>query len=243
MRSDEIDSSSHIILGFGDSVINGGVLTDQDSLATGLLSKELSILYGHNVQFLNISAGSWGPDNCYAYLQKHGDFNAKSIYLVVSSHDAYDNMNFEEIVDIHKSFQSRQYKFAIWELFDRYAVSRIDNLINNQKIPESESLGINKKKEDSEFNTGFSSFFEYSKAKKIPLTIYLHAEKEEFEAEKYNEQGQEIINFATTNGIPLITDLDNELDVSDFNDRIHLSNRGQKKMATRILNSIKNERK
>ena len=38
MRSEEIDVSSKIILGFGDSVINGGVTTDQDSLATTILS-------------------------------------------------------------------------------------------------------------------------------------------------------------------------------------------------------------
>ena len=38
MRSPEPDSKAVVILGCGDSVINGGVLTGQDSLATTILS-------------------------------------------------------------------------------------------------------------------------------------------------------------------------------------------------------------
>ena len=62
-RSESVDSSAFIILGLGDSVINGGTLTDQDSLATTRLSKSLTQLLQRKVQVLNISAGSWGPDN------------------------------------------------------------------------------------------------------------------------------------------------------------------------------------
>jgi len=77
MRSPSLSTTSNKILGFGDSVINGGVLTDQDSLATTILSTTLSNKYHKRFQFLNISAGSWGPDNCYAYLQEFGNFNSK----------------------------------------------------------------------------------------------------------------------------------------------------------------------
>ena len=40
--------------------INGGVLTEQDSLVTTRLSDSLSKLMGRKVQVLNISAESWG---------------------------------------------------------------------------------------------------------------------------------------------------------------------------------------
>ena len=70
-RSEEPDSTKTIVLGLGDSVIFGGVLTDQDSLATSLFSAETGM------QMLNISAGSWGPDNCAAYLKEKGLFEAK----------------------------------------------------------------------------------------------------------------------------------------------------------------------
>lgn len=49
MRSDEVHPHKKHILGLGDSVIYGGVQTDQDSLATSLFSVETGM------QMLNIS--------------------------------------------------------------------------------------------------------------------------------------------------------------------------------------------
>ncbi|MBT4779224.1 MAG: hypothetical protein HON97_02125 [Polaribacter sp.] len=239
MRSEEVDTSSIKILGFGDSIINGGVLTDQDSLATTILSDTLSKIYGTKIQFLNISAGSWGPDNCYAYLKKYGDFGAKSIFLFFSSHDAYDNMNFEKIVDNHSSFKSKQYSVAQYELVNRYLVNTIKRKLKKKSI-ETDNLGINKKKDNALFNTGFSSFLDYSKSKNIPVTIYLHADTKELKLESYNEQGQEIIKFANDNDIPIILDLENGLKLSDFRDYIHLNSNGQRKLANTITHYLKN---
>jgi len=233
MRSEEIDTTATLFLGFGDSVINGGVLTDHNSLATSILSDTLSQIYGCKVQFLNISAGSWGPDNCYAYLNKYGDFGAKRIYLFVSSHDAYDNMNFEKIVDINKSFPSKQYTLALYEIVDRYLLPRLG--ITKKKKLSKNNLGINKKKHDSVFNTGFMSFYLYSKQKGIPLTIYLHADKAETRKGAYNRQGKEIIKFANENAIDIIKDLEHGIDLSDFRDAIHINLKGQKKIALAII--------
>ena len=61
-RSEEPDTTSRIILGLGDSVIFGWVHTEQDSLASTLFTE------GTGMQMLNISAGSWWPDICAAYL-------------------------------------------------------------------------------------------------------------------------------------------------------------------------------
>ena len=239
MRSEEVDTSSIKILGFGDSIINGGVLTDQDSLATTILSDTLSKIYGTKIQFLNISAGSWGPDNCYAYLKKYGDFGAKSIFLFFSSHDAYDNMNFEKIVDNHSSFNSKQYSIAQYELVNRYLVNTIKRKLKKKRT-QSDNLGINKKKDNALFNTGFSSFLDYSKRKNIPVTIYLHADTKELKLESYNEQGKEIIKFANDNNIPIILDLENGLKLSDFRDYIHLNSNGQRKLANTITHYLKN---
>lgn len=237
MRSEEIDPNAMIILGFGDSVINGGSQTDQDSLATTIISKVLSKIFNFKIQFLNISAGSWGPDNCYAYLEKHGDFSAKAIFLFVSSHDAYDNMNFEKLVNVNKSFPGSQYTFAIHELLDRYLFPNLKNNSNSNKV--SVDLAINKKRKNSLFNTGFKSFLNYSKENNIPFVIYLHANKNELKSGDYNLQGKEIINFAESNEIPIILDLENKLDQSDFRDFIHLNLKGQRELSNTILNFIK----
>ena len=111
-RSDEPDTTKVIILGLGDSVINGGVQVDQDDIATSLFTKETGM------QMLNISVGSWGPDNCAAYLRENGLFGAKAMFLVVSSHDAHDNINHQPVVGVHPSYPDKQYPLAWAELLD-----------------------------------------------------------------------------------------------------------------------------
>ncbi len=242
MRSEAVDSSSTKILCFGDSVINGGVLTDQDALATTMLSNEFSEIYNKNVQFLNISAGSWGPDNCYAYLREKGDFDAQMFILFVSSHDAYDNMEFDKVVDSLASFPSQQYALAGYELWDRYLSPRIKSILKKREKKNFDNLGINKKKDFSKLNTGFQNFNTYCKENNIPFMIYLHAEKGELNIGKYNQQGQQIIGFAQENDIPLITDLDSGLEASDFHDVIHLNEKGQKNIFLNVLKTIRAKR-
>ncbi|MCC6181487.1 MAG: hypothetical protein IT237_06605 [Bacteroidia bacterium] len=238
MRSNELNPQSIKVLGFGDSFINGGTLTEQDSLATSILSDSLSKLYKKDIQFLNISAGSWGPDNCFAYLKKHGDFQSKYFILFVSSHDAYDNMNFEKIVGVNKSFPSKQYSLAIYELIDRYLLPKISK--NNQHY-HTDHLGINKKQIGSVFNTGFESFYQYTKLHNIELVIYLHADKNELKLKQYNEQGKEIIKFCTDRQIPLIKDLDYHIQENEYRDNIHVNQLGQKKLSIILLNYIINK--
>lgn len=79
-RSDEPQKGKKKVLGLGDSVLFGGVMIDQDSIATSIFTRET------DTQMLNISAGSWGPDNCVAYFKDKGLFGAKALYLLVSSH-------------------------------------------------------------------------------------------------------------------------------------------------------------
>ena len=234
MRSKEVNDSAYTILGFGDSIINGGSLTDQDSLATTILSDTLSKIYKKEIQFLNISAGSWGPDNCYAYLLNHGDFHAKSLFLFVNSHDSYDNMDFVKIVGIFKDFPDKQYKSAIYEVFARYVAPRIQRFFSNADAG-TDFWGINKKRRDGKFNPGFQAFIDYAKINRIPLTLYLHAELSEFKKGSYNKYGQEIIRLADENNIRIIKDLDHGLQAGDFRDMIHLSDQGQRNLAMTVL--------
>ena len=228
MRSDPLDSTDKLrILGFGDSVINGGVQTEQDSLATSIIEKKLIKDKGEGYRCCNISAGSWGPDNCFAYLQEKGDFNACLIFLVVSSHDAYDNMIFQKILDLNPSYPSQQYNSAIFEILDRYLIPRL----------------LKKKKEEGDrivkgntFNTGFLSFYYYTE-EKIPFFIYLHPNKREVKEGQYDEQGNEIIRFCELYHISLIKGIEYEA-VSGFRDDIHLNEQGQRVLANTLLPEI-----
>jgi hypothetical protein len=234
MRSQSIDNKcveggvKITILGFGDSVLNGGVQTEQDSLATCIIENVLTQEYEKNVRCLNISYGSWGPDNCYAYLEEKGDFDADLIFLVVSSHDAHDNMDFQKVVGVHPAYPAKQYSSAIYELIDRYLIPRI----------------FTKKKEADHivkgdvFNSGFLSFSHYTHKNEIPFFIYLHPDEKEMQDGKYDRQGDEIIEFCADNNIPLLKGIEYE-DESCFRDGIHLNEHGQQILANALLLEIK----
>jgi hypothetical protein len=229
MRSDSPKSSDSIrILGFGDSVLNGGVQTEQDSLATSFIEANLSQKYSKNIRCFNISYGSWAPDNCFAYMKEYGDFNADLIFLVVSSHDAYDNMDFQKIVDVHPSYPSKQYFVAIHELIDRYLIPRIFT----KKQEEFDHIV-----KGNVFNSGFFAFYHYTQENGIPFFIYLHPDRKEMQERKYDYQGDEIIKFCKANNIPLLKGIEYENE-SCYRDGIHLNEHGQRILANILLSEI-----
>jgi len=220
------DKDKCIVLGFGDSIINGGTVIDQDSLATTITENQLRSEIGDGVRFLNISAPSWGPDNCAAYLNKYGSFNAKMIILFVSSHDAHDNMTFEKTVGVHESYPEQPYPLAVLEVMDRYIKPRIFGMMNDQK---GNDLMINNV--EGQFSPGFDFFKNFAEKNNIPLVICLHAEREEVEAGKFNSQGEEILSYCAANNIPVISGLQIGEDGGDFIDYIHLNEKGQARWA------------
>jgi lysophospholipase L1-like esterase len=106
------------ILLLGDSIINGGALTDQDELATELLRRHLAEALDRPVVVGNISAGSWGPPNLLAYVKEFGTFDADFAVLVLSSHDAADLPTFEPL-DRNLIPQAKP-AGALWEAVTRY---------------------------------------------------------------------------------------------------------------------------
>lgn len=223
MRSAEPDSSAFIILGLGDSVIDGGVMVDQDSLATERLSNSLSKTLGLKVQILNIGAGSWGPDNCYAYIKAHGDFGARIAFLVASSHDAYDNMDFKPVIDKVDRYESKQYKSAVWELLIKYGLPRLKKNLKMDDIPPTAKSPT--------FNTGFENLRSYFQKKNIPFFIYLHPDQEELKLKAFNPMGQKILSYCDSADTYLLKEPFASLNESDYRGVIHLNNQGQGKMA------------
>ena len=238
MRSGELKDGSLRVLCLGDSILNGGTLTDHEDLATTILSKELTAKIGHEVQVLNVSAGSWGPDNCYAWLNKHGDFGAKMIVLVVSSHDVHDTMTFVPVVGRMKSFPVRQYPLALIELWDRYLFPK-SKLFNMTKDQADAAFRREHHIEATHvpFNPGFAAIRDYAIGKGIPFVIYIHASQDELKAGTYDQDGEAIIDFCKANGIPFFCDLYNGLSVECFreNDYLHYSAVGQALMAKLLM--------
>lgn len=239
-RNDEPDSTKTIILGLGDSVLFGGTWMDQDSLASTIFSKETGM------QMLNISAGSWGPDNCAAYLKEKGTFNAKAMILVCSSHDAYDVMSHTPVVGVYPNYPTKQYNSAIIELIDRYIFPRIKyyTLKTKMKFDPDETIVSNivnssVKKKSTQFNPGFALLKDIANSLQIPFIIYLHAETNEIAKGQYNEMGQEIIKWTETNSVPLINGIQNGETTDMYKDVIHFNEKGQRHLANILIEKIK----
>ena len=238
-RSDEPDSTKTIVLGLGDSVIFGGTMLDQDSIATTLFSKETGM------QMLNISSGSWGPDNCAAYLKEKGSFGAKAMVLVCSSHDAFDVMSHIPVVGIYPNYPDKQYKLAIWEVVDRYLMRRIKVYFRGKQLLDPDAQVVEKVKSDEgvankalNFDPGFDQLLQISEEKHIPFFIYLHPEVGEVMSRKYKEGGLMIMEWAKTHHIKLIDGLNEGVTVDMYRDVIHLNEKGQRNLANSLKKMI-----
>lgn len=227
-RSNEIDDERKIILGLGDSVINGGSQTDHDSLATSIVSTETAY------QMLNISAGSWGADNCAAYLKERGLFDAKAIFVVLSSHDANDSMDFTPTVGVHKSYPKENYLLAIYEVLDRYIIPRIFKTEETLNPDEKVLKGIDK---GGEFNEGWNELKEIATNAEIPLIIILHAELSELKSGDYNEKGKMIEQWAIDHEVKLVKDI-TFMKEENYRDQIHINSSGQRVLANMIINEL-----
>jgi hypothetical protein len=250
-RSEEPDSAKTIVLGLGDSVIFGGTMLDQDSIATTLFSKETEM------QMLNISSGSWGPDNCAAYLKEKGTFGAKAMVLVCSSHDAFDVMSHIPVVGIYPNYPDKQYKFAIWEVIDRYLIPRIKvyfsgkqlldpdaQVVKNVKSEERRVKNSNAARDEGvaqkalNFDPGFDQLLQISEEKHIPFFIYLHPEVGEVMSRKYKEGGLMIMEWAKSHHVKLIDGLNEGVTVDMYRDVIHLNEKGQRNLANSLKKMI-----
>ena len=240
-RNDEPDSTKVRVLGLGDSVIFGGTWMDQDSLASTLFSEATG------TQMLNISSGSWGPDNCAAYLKEKGTFGASAMILVCSSHDAYDVMTYVPVVGVVPTYPDRQYKLAWAELIDRYLVPRIRMMFGktevkldpDEQVVKNSEFKNTVRQKSSSFNNGFVQLLDISQKKNIPMAIYLHAERDEIKAGLYNEMGQKIIEWAAEHGVCLIEGLRAGETENMYHDKIHFNEAGQRFLATQMVRLYK----
>lgn len=263
MRNEEIlPTDSLNILLIGDSVVNGGSLTDQDSIASTLLEKRFLKDFNIRVRVLNISAGSWGPDNIAAYLKKYGLFKAKLICLVTSSHDVYDIMSPYSPVGIDPGWPDKQYKVALYELWDRYRwifFYYLDTIflspepevkseekpvdlpsgadssqvaaaeVTNDSIEAKKLNDAGIRKQGAIFNPGYEQIYEMAKSNNIPLFIYLHPEISEIDLGHFNDQGQQIIEFAKEKNIRLINEFQYGVSKKNYRkmDVVHFNSQGQ----------------
>ena len=128
MRSDDVpavkgDPSEFRVLVLGDSVVNGGSLTDHEQLATTILQKRLREEMQRPVWVGNASAGSWGPQNLLAWVDAYGFYDADVVVLEVAAHDIADFPEFSSLSPL--THPQEQPFSATAEGFQRYFMRRV----------------------------------------------------------------------------------------------------------------------
>lgn len=125
MRSDDFPAhKSHPnefrVMVLGNSVINGGALTDQSQVCTSILQKELAAKLNRPVVVGNISAGGWGVLSMWHYVRKLGLFDAD--VLVIVTHSGCSSMPFPEhpVAGADPSFPDHKPWCATAEAVTRY---------------------------------------------------------------------------------------------------------------------------
>lgn len=242
-RSPEIeakktDPNELRVLVIGDSVVNGGALLDDSHIATSLLERSLAKQLNRPVRVLNISAGSWGPANQLAYLEKFGTFDADAAVVVWSSHDAWDMPRFD---GLREDQPEHRPLLAVGELITRYVLPRLRPSPAPAPAPT-----------DNDFDQAMQSAIDliaFARSHNLPLAIILHETRSEIEGKSDTDRsldsGRRLLkDMVTTTGIPLSftrTHLAPALAKGDavFQDDIHPTANGQKQLAECLEQAVR----
>lgn len=197
------------VLVIGDSVVNGGVLTDHANLATTILTDKTTL-------YLNVSAGSWGPENMLAYLHEYGRFGADRLVLVLSTHDAFDTPTFEPLGADHPTRKPLSaLSEAIFRYAPRYLPFRSDKPAE-PSAPRSQEPAL----------AAARSIVDLG-----PTCVLLHPTQNELSSGEWGDAHDEIVRSIAS---AKVIDLMPYFSSSDYRDPIHLNEAGQVKLAKAI---------
>ncbi|MER9791321.1 hypothetical protein [Mesorhizobium sp. M0213] len=188
----------------GDSVIDGGALTDQADLATDILSVDGAL-------YLNASAGSWGPENEEAYINRFGTFNADMLIVVLSTHDAGDVPTFAALDP--ETHPTAKPWFALSEAAFRYLPRYLPWNVKEPKeidLPPARSA-----------TAAIARMVHLD----LPVCVITHADRQE---RRSGVRGQGYrANLAAASGVSIIDDAQFISPETGYRDVIHLNNVGQ----------------
>lgn len=200
------------ILSIGDSVLNGGSLTDHEDLATTLLSHD-------GVQVLNASAGSWGPQNMLAYIEKFGLFEADLLIVVLSSGDVNDVPTFAPLNP--KTHPTEEPFLALTEAITRYLPRYLPDF---GASASSENLPV----DDGSDPRALAAVISLAN-QPIPTCFVLHPTRDEYQTGVLGSGATAI--RAAADEARIIDESPFIRSGADFRDNIHLAINGQRALA------------
>lgn len=222
------------VLVFGDSVINGGSLTDQANLATSLALGELS---GRNVSVVgNVSAGSWGPPNHLAYIERFGLFDADVVVLVYSSHDYFDVPSFQPLNP--STHPTETPWLAITEGLHRYLPRYLPS------PPASRPKSLLEQEQEADADEELHTLYSILRSSVQHVYCVLWPDRDEALGGIHKPGYLQLSNVAEEHGVPVIdiggrlVGLEEQKIRSLYRDRIHPTNEGQQLLADVLVEIV-----
>jgi len=227
------DAGELRVLVVGDSVINGGNLTDQAELGTELLRDELESLLRQPVSVANISAGSWGPPNQLAYLNEYGWFDADLVLFVESDHDAWDRPKFGPLNP--NTHPTRSPSSAMAEGVTRYAPRLVRRVTGVKPAPAEQPVAEELAEDHEVVMAAMTEMVSQARERGIAVGMLLHRTRSELSAET-PEGEQAFTDFAARLDVPVMHMADRFAEceakgINAYRDNIHPSPQGQRILA------------
>lgn len=229
------------ILVFGDSVINGGNLTDQDRLATFHVERDLRKAWSIPVVVGNVSAGSWGPGNWLAYVKTFGFFDADVVILVISSHDTRDNPTFAPLNP--NTHPTERPWSALGEGLTRYMPRYLPGLFPDMEEPSRPVVDADSSAEEQGL-ADLREFLRMANSQATMVAVFLWPEQEELVAGAPKAgwgHVQSICGELSITCVSLWSDLKRSLasGAKPYRDNIHPNDAGQELIAGAITSYLK----
>ncbi len=225
-RSPEPEKGKVKILKIGDSIINGGQHVSNKDLSSNRLMDSLNKVLNTPVQVLNISAGSWGPENGAAYLKEYGSFDAKVMIMVYSSHDYYDIPGEVSPVGINPDYPENNHWFAWSDVIEKAFHIYLGTKKIQYNTPRPDSL---RKK-----NVGMDQLVNYGNAHGMQMLAYLHPDMAEQQDGEYGYWGKQMIAKWDSLGVPCMLGME-YMTADCYRDNIHLNELGHQKLADALF--------
>jgi lysophospholipase L1-like esterase len=112
------------VLCLGDSVTNGGAITDQAATFPYQLQALLRTHF-NAVEVLNASAPGWALANELGWLRENGIFHSSLVVLTISTHDLFQEMAPSSTVGTHPSFPDKRPVLALQDAVHHYVLPRL----------------------------------------------------------------------------------------------------------------------